>query len=98
MTTPSKVVYREIALNNKGVVARVSPRVFAMLMLKNWRAFRANNGYYAATSVSRNGKKKLVLMHRVIMGLENGYPRCVDHANGDTLDNTDQNLRIATQQ
>lgn len=35
-------------------------------------------------------------MHRVIMGLERGDPRTVDHVNGDGLDNRRSNLRVAS--
>lgn len=35
-------------------------------------------------------------MHREILGLSHGDPRMGEHENRDTLDNTDDNLRIAT--
>ncbi|MGB9151637.1 MAG: HNH endonuclease [Alphaproteobacteria bacterium] len=35
-------------------------------------------------------------MHRLILGLSAGDPRQIDHINGDTLDNRDENIRICS--
>lgn len=40
--------------------------------------------------------KKNVSIHRLLMGLDHGDPRYVDHINGDKLDNRRGNLRICT--
>lgn len=42
------------------------------------------------------GSQCSVYMHRLIMGLEHGDPRRVDHKNGDLLDNQRDNLRICS--
>lgn len=54
--------------------------------------------YRAVRQSSMAGGKKSfnIYMHRQIMGMEKGDERTVDHKNHDTLDNTDENLRIAT--
>ena len=56
-------------------------------------------GAYAirwVTTYDSTGKriKKTILMHRIIMGVENKYE--VDHRYGDTLDNRKLNLRVCT--
>ena len=40
--------------------------------------------------------KKLVLMHRLVMGVVNKTNCMVDHINGDRLDNRRENLRVVT--
>lgn len=47
-----------------------------------------------ATHYAFRGSKSLPSMHRLIMGNPEGM--CVDHINGDTLDNRKENLRICT--
>ena len=44
----------------------------------------------------QEGKVTTVLMHRQILGLLKGDRRTGDHADGDTLNNTNDNLRIAS--
>ena len=46
--------------------------------------------------IATKGRSEQISLHRLIMGLEKGDPREVDHANGDGLDNRRLNLRIAT--
>lgn len=42
------------------------------------------------------GRKRTVMLHRFVLGLEFGDTRLVDHKNGDTLDNRRANLRVCT--
>ncbi|MFP3705962.1 HNH endonuclease [Paraburkholderia sp. SIMBA_009] len=47
--------------------------------------------------LSKNcGKRSAVAMHRFILGIPNGDPRIVDHANGIKTDNRRSNLRVCT--
>ncbi len=50
---------------------------------------------YVARSGKENGKRFGVYMHRQIMNTPKG--KYTDHINGNTLDNTKNNLRICTQ-
>jgi hypothetical protein len=84
----------------RGLVAWVSPHRYAELSQYRWCATR--NGpdapFYAVRNSPRiDGKSHMVYMARQILGLERGDPREADHVNPEeTLNNTDENLRIAT--
>lgn len=58
--------------------------------------FVTPNGY-AYIDFYRDGTSHKVGIHRLIMGLETGDERVVDHINGDKLDNRRCNLRVVTQ-
>lgn len=64
----------------------VSDRDYAWL--NEW-VWRLHSGGYAIA-------RRTVLMHRLILGLEQGDPRQGDHENLDKLDNRRSNLRIAS--
>lgn len=63
------------------------------LLEHNWSVVprqAATGGFYVAAWVDG----KTVYLHRLVMGAETGQE--VDHINGDGLDNSRENLRIAT--
>ncbi len=62
--------------------------------LNQWRW--GTKGGYAARHEKRNGKRRVVLMHREIMKPPKG--KIVDHGNGNKYDNTRANLRNTTHQ
>lgn len=73
------------------VVARATIDVGDVEMVVDRRWHLSNKGYAVGKCNGRNQT-----LHRLIMGLDFGDPRQVDHINGDKLDNRRLNLRIAT--
>jgi len=97
--TPSEQSYCEIPLS-QGMVTRVSPRVFEYLNQWKWCLLRTksskNGNLYAIRRMRTASKNTCVLMHRLILGLDDSDKRQCDHVNGDGLDNRDENLRIVS--
>lgn len=83
---------KEIPLT-KGLVAIVDDDDFDELSKFNWHA---QNGKYAARRGLRDGKSKIILMHREICKLSSDDKRLVDHKDMNTLNNAKENLRICT--
>ncbi len=83
----------------QGKVAVVSRPEYKFLRSFKWRAHRDSKTgkYYAARTVREpNGKQRVVMMHRVIMGVSAGME--VDHRDGDGLNNRRSNLRVCSHQ
>lgn len=79
----------------KGKLATVDDADFDWLSKYRWHLQSA--GYAARREGTGNGNRgKIVLMHRVILGIPSGLRG--DHIDGDKLNNTRANLRIATAQ
>ena len=85
---------REIPLS-QGKVAIVDAQDFERLARFKWFANRNSGIFYARRTISINGRKTVILMHRYILGLKPGDLQ-VDHRDGDGLNNTRANLRLAT--
>ncbi len=81
---------KEIKLT-QGKVALVDDEDFDWVSQKPWQAQVNHCGIFYASSAYRSEK-----MHRVVMGLQKGDKRQVDHINHDGLDNRRCNLRIVT--
>jgi hypothetical protein len=89
---------KEIPLT-QGQVAIVDDEDFLVLSQHKWHArwSKSTRSFYAVRNAEINGKRKTILMHRVILGAPTGTE--VDHRKtGDTLNNQQSNLRIATGQ
>jgi hypothetical protein len=98
--TPTEEVYSLVPLT-RDQFAIASMEDWMRLMAFRWWA--VPNTYRTAFLAARmgigaNGKRKLLYMHREVLGLSPGDPRIADHINHDTLDNRRSNLRIATAQ
>lgn len=80
-----------------GQVAAVSPNRVKELSRYRWMArwAQSTKSYYAYRNLYIDGRQYKVLMHRQILGLSHGDSMHGEHANCDTLDNRDENLRIA---
>lgn len=85
----------------RGMVALIDDADVELISRYKWHALSGKKHpkrvFRAGTTVTINGKRKMVLMHRLLLGLEHGDPRQADHINHDQLDNRRSNLRIATQ-
>lgn len=88
--------YRLIPLTQHQT-AKVSTCDYEYLSQFNW--FAQKHGHttsvYACRTSFDNGKKGVVMMHRVVLGCINPKDE-VDHHNHDTLDNRRDNLRKCT--
>lgn len=70
-------------------IALVDDDDFERLSKFKWCAYRAGNTWYAQRY---NGPRKTMLMHREVFNVKS----CIDHKNGNGLDNRKENLRVAT--
>lgn len=87
---------KEIKLT-QGKVAWVDYSDYEYLYQFKWFAMKNKHCFYAGRYTTfSDGKKRLLLMHRLILGLQVGNKRHTDHIDGNGLDNRKFNIRIAT--
>lgn len=82
---------------SRGLSAIVSDSDYELLSKYSWYAKTNGTHWYAATTIQKNGKKKSIRMHRLIMGVTDPSV-LIDHKNGCTLDNSRDNLRVCNTQ
>ena len=64
-----------------------------------WFCWTSHGHKYAMRHIYLpDGKRTVLLMHRLITGLEHGDPHMVDHRNRNGLDNQRENLRVTLDQ
>lgn len=80
----------------KGQYAIVDDEDYDYLNQWKWHAGESNGRFTARRTGKVEEKRKLFLLHRVIMNCPKD--KVVDHINHNTLDNRKENLRICTQQ
>lgn len=80
---------------SQGFMAWVSPEDFRRVMKRKWSVLKKKNGdMYAQTNMKVEGRWIRVLLHRFILEPPAGIQ--VDHRNGNGLDCTRENMRLAT--
>lgn len=78
----------------KGHVAIVDDEDYESLSRRRWSTQSTRQGLYAKTNdVRKAGKRRVFLMHRVVMGVTDPKVQ-VDHINHNGLDNRRENLRL----
>jgi hypothetical protein len=85
---------KEISLT-QGQVALVDDADFDWLNQWRWYAVWERKTYYAARMEQVDGKRRVIKMHRALLGVTNPKIK-IDHKNNCGLDNQRHNLRKAT--
>lgn len=80
-----------LALSNTGF-ALVDQDDLRMLEGRTWAQVACGKKRYACTQIG----KKRIYMHRFLLGVHEQSLPWVDHRNGDGLDNTRDNMRLAS--
>lgn len=78
----------------QGKFAVVSDSDFPFVKNFQWCAKRIKTLWYTVRSVRQNGKKITIYLHRHLLGVSKTEK--IDHRDGDGLNNSRRNLRIAT--
>jgi hypothetical protein len=79
----------------RGFVARIDSADWSLVADYKWFVMEKAGGRKYARAAVRGSRGEQVSMHRLILGLPKGFP-CVDHVDGDGLNNTRVNLRVCT--
>jgi hypothetical protein len=84
----------EIALT-QGQIAVIDDEDWPLISTYKWFALHNGGNWYARTTRrNETGRKTVISMHRLLLGLPSGKE--VDHRDGNGLNNRRQNLRTAT--
>ena len=77
----------------RGYEAVIDAADIALIGRHNWYTLAGDRTVYAARKETKGGKKRTVLMHRVLAGADGGP---VDHRDCDGLNNRRSNLRTCS--
>jgi hypothetical protein len=86
----------EIAIRG-GLVAYISPEDVERVQRYTWRRFQSHGNIYAVAYIPEDWalyRRRETFMHRLIMNAKPGQQ--IDHKDGNGLNNTRDNLRIAS--
>jgi hypothetical protein len=92
---------QEIHLRNSTNVALVDDEDYALVAGLDWyenRKPRSQTLYAAASVRTADGGSRTIMMHRLVMRMRDDDPRLIDHWDCNGLNNTPENLRVATYQ
>ena len=79
----------------KGVECQIDEQDLELFNSLPFYASKTKDGHVYAKSIQgKNGKRKSIYLHRLLLGAKRG--QIVDHKNGNTLDNRRCNIRIVT--
>ncbi len=86
---------REIELT-QGKIAIVDDEDFKLVSDYKWHANQDRNTWYALTNIKKNGKRRTLRMHQLILDIPEDMQ--ADHIDHDGLNNSRCNLRLVTHQ
>lgn len=79
---------------NRGLFAKIDEEDFSRVSKYTWYVFVSGSQIYARTTVSLNGVRRGLFLHRFLLNPDE--TEIVDHINGNGLDNRRCNLRIVS--
>lgn len=79
---------------SRGLFALVDEADFETVNQHKWFASKGSRTFYAARNVVLDGRRTVVRMHQVLLGMPKDVD--IDHVNGDGLDNRRANLRTTS--
>ena len=86
------VEHRVVSIKGRDVI--ISPQDYNIVVSKKWQ-WAGSRRAYLYHHYREAGKRKCIMLHRLILNAPKGV--CVDHKDGNTFNNTRENLRLCSQ-